>query len=40
MNKSRFTGEQITYALKQTELGIAVGEIYRKMGFSRRARNG
>ena len=34
MNKSRFTREQITYALKQTELGIAVGEICRKMGIA------
>ena len=34
MKKSRFTEEQIAYALKQAELGTAVGEICRKMGVS------
>jgi putative transposase len=34
MKKSRFTEEQIAYALKQAELGTAVGEICRKMGES------
>ena len=32
MKKSRFTEEQIAYALKQAELGTTVGEICRKMG--------
>jgi putative transposase len=34
MEKSRFTEEQIVYALKQAELGKAVGEICRKMGIA------
>lgn len=34
MKKSRFTEEQIAYALKQSELGTAVGEICRKMGIA------
>ncbi|GAB6849569.1 hypothetical protein JCM10599A_33730 [Paraburkholderia kururiensis] len=32
--KSEFTEEQITYALKQTELGTPVAEVCRKMGIS------
>ncbi|MBB3815694.1 hypothetical protein FHY13_004101 [Xanthomonas arboricola] len=35
MKKSRFTEEQIAYALKQAELGMAVGEICREMGMPR-----
>lgn len=34
MKKSRFTEEQIAFALKQAELGTAVAEICRKMGIS------
>ena len=34
MKKSRFTEEQMAYALKQAQLGTAVGEICRKMGVS------
>ena len=34
MRKSRFTEEQIAYALKQSELGTKVEEICRKMGIS------
>jgi putative transposase len=34
MKKSRFTEEQMAYALKQYELGTAVGDICRKMGVS------
>jgi len=34
MRKSRFTEEQIAYALKQAELGTKVEEICRKMGVS------
>ncbi|AOY68110.1 transposase [Xanthomonas perforans] len=34
MKKSRFTEEQIAYALKQVELGMAVGEVCRKMGIA------
>lgn len=32
MKKSRFTEEQFAYALKQAELGMAVGEIWRRTG--------
>ncbi|WP_406753788.1 transposase [Stenotrophomonas maltophilia] len=34
MKKSRLTEEQIAYALKQVELGMAVGEVCRKMGIA------
>lgn len=34
MKNSRFTEEQIAYALKQVELGMAVGEVCRKMGIA------
>lgn len=34
MKKSRFTEEQIAYALKRAELGTTVGEICRKMGVA------
>ncbi len=34
MKKSRFTEEQIAYALKLAELGTAAGEICRKMGIA------
>ncbi len=34
MKKSRFTEEQIAYALKHAELGMAVGEICQKMGIA------
>ena len=34
MKKSRFTNEQIAFALKQAENGTAVTEICRKMGVS------
>ncbi len=34
MKKSRFTDEQIAYALKQAELGTPVTEVCRKMGVS------
>ena len=34
MKKSRFTEEQIAFALKQAELGTAVAEICRKLGVS------
>jgi putative transposase len=34
VKKSRFTEEQIAYALKQAELGTAVAEICRKMGVA------
>ncbi len=33
MKKSRFTEEQIAYALKQAELGTALGETCRKIGI-------
>jgi len=34
MKKSRFTNEQIAFALKQAETGAPVTEISRKMGVS------
>jgi putative transposase len=34
VKKSRFTEEQIAYALKQAELGTPVAEVCRKMGIS------
>ena len=34
MRKSKFTDEQIAFALKQAELGISVEEVCRKMGVS------
>ncbi len=34
MKRSRFTEEQIAYALKQVELGTAVGEVCRKVGIA------
>ena len=34
VKRSRFTGEQIAFALKQQELGMSVDEICRKMGIS------
>jgi putative transposase len=34
VKRSKFTDEQIAFALKQAELGIAVAEVCRKMGIS------
>ena len=34
MRKSRFTEEQIAYALQQAEYGTPVAEVIRKMGVS------
>ena len=34
MRKSKFTNEQIAFALKQAELDISVEEVCRKMGIS------
>jgi putative transposase len=34
VRKSKFTDDQIAFALKQTELGITVAEVCRKMGIS------
>ncbi|MFI5001845.1 MAG: transposase, partial [Reyranellales bacterium] len=34
MKKSRFTEEQIAYALRQAETGTSVAEVIRKMGIS------
>ena len=34
MKKSKFTEEQIAFALKQSETGIKVVEVCRKMGIS------
>ena len=34
MKKSRYTEEQIAFALKQAEVGISVEEVCRKMGIS------
>jgi putative transposase len=34
VRKSKFTDEQIAFALKQAELGTSVEEVCRKMGIS------
>lgn len=34
MKKSRYTEEQIAFALKQAELGMPVNEVCRKLGVS------
>jgi len=34
MKKSKYTEEQIAFALKQAETGIPAGEVIRKMGIS------
>jgi len=34
MKKSKFTEEQIVFALKQAEAGVAVEELCRKYGIS------
>ena len=34
MKKSKYTDEQIAFALKQAELGTSVDEVCRKMGVS------
>lgn len=36
MKKSRFTEEQIVFALKQAELGMSVPEVCLKLGCARR----
>ena len=37
MKKSKFTEEQIAFALRQAESGTTVGEVCRKMGISEAA---
>lgn len=34
MKKTKFTGQQISFALKQAETGTRVDEVCRKMGIS------
>ena len=34
-NKSRYTEEQIAYAMKQVETGTPVAEVIRRMGISK-----
>ena len=34
VKKTRYTEEQIAYALKQAETGTAVAEVIRRMGIS------
>lgn len=34
MKRSKFTEDQIAFALKQNELGTSVDEVCRKMGIS------
>ena len=40
MKKSKFTDEQIAFALKQAEVGTPVEEVCRKMGISDAAYSG
>ena len=35
MKKTRYTEEQIAFALRQAETGTPVGEVIRKMGISK-----
>ena len=37
MTKSRFTEEQISFALKQVETGTPVAEVIRRIGVSEQA---
>jgi putative transposase len=37
VKKSRYTEEQIAYAMKQAETGTAVVEVIRRMGISEHA---
>ena len=34
MKKSKYSEEQIAFALRQAETGTSVAEVYRKMGIS------
>ena len=34
MKKTKYTDQQITYALRQAETGTRIGEVCRKMGIS------
>lgn len=34
MKRSKFTEEQIAFALKQAELGVPIGEICRRLGVA------
>ncbi len=34
MKKSRYTEQQLGFALRQAETGIRISEVYRKMGIS------
>ena len=34
MKRSRFSGEQVAYALRQTESGTPVGDVCRQLGVS------
>ena len=34
MKKTRFTDEQIAFALRQAELGVSAAEVWRKIGVS------
>jgi hypothetical protein len=39
VKKSRFTEEQIAFAMKQAETGTPVAEVIRRMGISERKRS-
>ena len=37
MKESQFTDQQIAFAVRQAEAGVAVEEVYRKLGISQQA---
>jgi hypothetical protein len=40
MKRSKFSEEQVAYALRQADAGTAVGDVYRQLGISEFTRSG